>query len=115
MATLSSHTLNGTDGTHAGGITVRLIETASNKLLFSSETDSGGRLRQEIAPEEIDPSAQYDLIFETKAYWQPRGLPREGKQILDSIVIRLSMPEPEGQYHIPLILSPNSYSVWWSA
>ncbi|MBT6099676.1 MAG: hypothetical protein HOH05_15115, partial [Marinovum sp.] len=48
------------------------------------------------------------------AYWKSRELPRHGAQIMDQIVIRFSMPNPDGKYHIPVIISPNSYSVWWS-
>ena len=35
-------------------------------------------------------------------------------QIMDEIIFRFSMPDREGHYHIPIIINPNSYSVWWS-
>lgn len=114
MSLVSSHTLNGVDGTHAGHIPVRLIHVASQKVLFETQMDDGGRLSRRIESANVDANGQYELVFETAAYWQSRPLPRQGAQILDQIVIRFSMPDPEGQYHIPVILSPNSYSVWWS-
>ena len=40
---------------------------------------------------------------------------RRAKQILKEVVIRFAMPDPTGSYHIPLMLAPNSYSVWWSS
>ena len=115
MAIVTSHTLNGTDGTHAGGIAVTLTNCATGEALFTAEMDSGGRLRQEIAPDRIDAGAQYELVFATGPYWAQLGIPREGGQIMDEVVLRFSMPDPEGRYHMPVILSPNSYSVWWSA
>ena len=52
---------------------------------------------------------------------QPFAAPRSSglwhgirAQIMDQIVIRFSMLNPDGKYHIPVIISPNSYSVWWS-
>ena len=114
MAIISSHTLNGTDGTHAGGIAVRLMNP-DGTLLMGGEMDEGGRLTLNVEAELIDPSASYELVFETAAYWEARSIPREGPQILREVVIRFSMPDPDGRYHLPVILSPNSYSVWWSA
>lgn len=113
MATISSHTLNGTDGTHAGGI--RVVLTGPAGVVFDAETDPGGRLSQEIEADRIDPQAAYDLTFHTGPYWQARAIPRDGPQIMDQIVLRFQMPDPGARYHMPVILSPNGYSCWWSA
>jgi len=29
--------------------------------------------------------------------------------------LRFAMPDPEGTYHMPIILNPNSYSTWMSS
>ena len=114
MSLISSHTLNGVDGTHAGHIPVRLIRVASQKILFETQMDAGGRLSQSIDSGAIEQNGTYELVFETTAYWKSRELPRHGAQIMDQIVIRFSMPNPDGKYHIPVIISPNSCSVWLS-
>ena len=47
MATFSSHLLNSTDGTHAGGVKVIIYQINANgdkKKYFESETDNGGRI-----------------------------------------------------------------------
>ncbi len=111
MATLTSHTLNGSDGTHAGGIAVRLHDLKSGKRLLTSAMDAGGRLSETIEPGDIDPSATYELLFDTSAYWAARDMPATVQQI----ALRFSMPDPEGVYHMPVILNPNSYSMWCSA
>jgi len=110
MATLSSHTLNGTDGSHAGAIKVKLIEV-DGQTIFETEMDDGGRLKQEIEPSKINPSSIYELTFETGQYWLERGF----EQIMDQVVLRFRMPDPEGTYHMPIIINPNSYSTWWSS
>ena len=114
MAIISSHTLNGTDGTHAGGIAVRLARIGGETLV-EAEMDAGGRLLQEIPADRIDPAATYELVFDTGPYWAARDMPRTGPQIIDQVVFRLSMPDPGARYHIPVILSPNGYSCWWSS
>ena len=56
MALITSHTLNGVDGSHAGGIRVQLIATTAGAApLFDTEMDAGGRLSQTVSPDLIDP------------------------------------------------------------
>lgn len=112
MATLSSHTLSGVDGSHAGGIAVRLVNLVTGRTVFDTKMDDRGRLIQEVAVP--DPTARYELVFQTGAYWQGRVSGTHGARIVDEIVVRFTMPDPEGQYHIPLILSPHGYSLWSS-
>jgi len=112
MATVSSHTLNGVDGSHAGGIAVRLVNLNTAEIVFDAHTDESGRLSQRV--DEPNPTARYEIIFQTGAYWQGRVSGTRGTRIIDEIVVRFSMPEPDGTYHIPLILSPHGYSLWSS-
>ena len=114
MAVVSSHTLNGVDGTHAGGIAVSLRNLNTGEILFDNAMDDSGRLVQDIAEDLIDPVTKYELVFATGAYWQARNIARSGVQIMDEVVVRFAMPNAAARYHIPVILSPNSYSIWWS-
>jgi 5-hydroxyisourate hydrolase len=34
---------------------------------------------------------------------------------MTEIVLRFAMPDPASRYHMPVILSPHGYSVWWSS
>lgn len=111
MAILSSHTLNGTDGTHAGDIAVTLTNLTSGTVVLSTAMDDGGRLSQDIPAERIDPAATYELVFATADYWSAKNIPATVTQI----ALRFSMRDPKGAYHMPVILNPNSYSMWMSA
>lgn len=111
MAILSSHTLNGTDGTHAGEIAVTLTNLTSGAVVLSAAMDAGGRLSQVIPAEQIDPNATYELVFDTANYWAARKIPATVTQI----ALRFTMSDPEAAYHMPIILNPNSYSMWMSA
>ena len=114
MATVSSHTLNGTDGSHAGDIAVRLVNRNTNEILFETAMDSGGRLSQDIDPASVDTTASYELVFHTGSYWASQPHPGPSVRAIEEVVVRFSMPDPDARYHMPVILSPNSYSVWWS-
>ena len=51
-----------------------------------------------------------EISFDTRAYWSNRGY----DQIMEQIVLRFKIPNPESSYHMPIIINPNSYSTWWS-
>ena len=115
MAQITSHTLNGTDGTHADGIAVHLIiSNAEQTLLSETHTDEKGRLYIAIEPAKINSEFFYDLIFKTGPYWASRDGFFQSQKVNEEIVIRFKMPNPEGNYHMPIILNPNSYSIWTS-
>jgi 5-hydroxyisourate hydrolase len=85
----------------------------TRKSIFGEKMDEGGRLSKEIS--EPDDTAVYELVFKTGDYFKALAIDRNGPQISNEVVIRFEMKDPDGKYHIPLMLSPNSYSVWWSA
>lgn len=118
MAIVTSHTLNSVDGTHAGGIAVtlaRIDADGTRTTVFETTTDDGGRLSQDIASEAVRPGAAFEMIFQTGTYFEQMNLPSSGLKTVRDIVIRFEMPDPEARYHIPIMLAPNSYSVWWSS
>lgn len=115
MAVLSSHLLNGVDGTHAGNVAISLVKIASNgkrSLVFKKESDEGGRFQEEVG---VTGDAEYEMVIASGAYFADREIPRHGMKILHEIVVRFSMPVATGRYHIPVIMSPNSYSCWLSS
>ena len=114
MAVISSHTLNGIDGTHAGGISVELKNINTNEYLFKTSMDSGGRLNEIVPPDLIDEKAVYELVFGVGKYWEKTHIVSDINKILIEIVIRFKIIDKHKKYHIPVILSPNSYSTWWS-
>ena len=117
MAVLSSHTLNSVDGTHADGIAIALyrIEADGGRTeVLASSTDDGGRFSGELELSAADLVCEFEMVLETGVYFEARGQAGEGGQICKTAVVRFSMPDPDRRYHIPMMLAPNSYSVWWS-
>ena len=112
MATITSHTLNSVDGTHAGGIAVTLTNRDTGTTLFSTQMDDVGRLQEQVSPAELNPDHRYELTFFPTRYWANQGL--EAAHCIDEIVLRFKMPNPDARYHMPIILSPNGYSTWAS-
>ena len=56
-----------------------------------------------------------ELVFHTAGYFTVGGLPDDPGQIMDTVLVRISLPDPDARYHVPVVLSPHSYTVWWSS
>ena len=110
MAKITSHTLDGLSGNHAAGIVVFLIDTKTGVKVLRAKMDEGGRLSMEIQSEDINPNTLYELVFETGAYWEAIGI----RARVSEIVLRFQMEDPNGSYHMPIIINPHSYSTWIS-
>jgi 5-hydroxyisourate hydrolase len=118
MATVTTHLLNSVLGTHAGGVAIALLRigpSGARTVVFERATDAGGRLAETVKIASEDTEAQYELVFHTGSYFAAQSLPQPAKQIVNEIVVRFSMPDPNASYHIPLMIAPNSHSVWWSS
>ena len=110
MATLSSHLLNSVDGTHANGVKVIInqINLSGEKIVFfETETDIGGRILKDFNLSENDCKCDYEMICKTSEYFSE-------KKIVSEIIIKFRMEDPKKKYHLPIIISPNGYSIWWS-
>ena len=112
MISLSTHTLDSSTGTHARGVTVKLFAQINDKLieLWSNLTDQGGRLKVEF---DLDPGYQncdLQLSFYTADYFlqTPKGVQTK------SVCLNIRLPDPDGNYHLPIIISPHGASLWWS-
>ena len=110
MATLSSHLLNSVDGTHANGVKVIInqINSSGEKIIFfETETDNGGRILKDFNLSEKDCECDYEMVCKTSDYFFE-------KNIVSEIIIKFKMEDPKKKYHLPIIISPNGYSIWWS-
>ena len=110
MATLSSHLLNSVDGTHANGVKVIInqIKSSGEKIIFfETETDNGGRILKDFNLSENDCKCDYEMVCKTSDYFSE-------KKIVSEIIIKFRMEDPKKKYHLPIIISPNGYSIWWS-
>ena len=110
MATLSSHLLNSVNGTHASVVDIIIYQIKSNgerKVFFETKTDGGGSVLKEFDLNDEDCKSDYEMICKTGDYFSE-------KKIVSEITVKFKMPDPNKKYHIPIIVSPNSYSIWWS-
>ncbi len=110
---LTTHVLDTALGRPAEGLKIDLyrIEGETRTHLKTVFTNDDGRTDEQILPEAEFALGVYELVFHCGAYLDATGTPPEDPRFLDIIPIRFGMSEAL-HYHVPLLLSPFSYSTY---
>jgi len=122
MATLSSHVLDSVSGSHAAGIRIECAQLGNSRdrvAIFDVVANEEGRIAEPIDCKDGD---QLEVLFYGKDYFSAHSLLASSDsaisgplQIMEVVVVRITIPDATARYHIPIVLSPHSYSVWWSS
>ena len=117
MATISSHVLDGVNGCSAAGVRVtctRIDASGKRSPVFDTTTDDEGRISETVSVAPGD-GGLYELAFATADYFAGKSAGGHEPNIVSTLLVRITMPDSERRYHIPMIVSPHSQSMWWSA
>ena len=112
MGRLTTHILDTTRGTPAAGVSIRLFGLGDGRSLLASATSNGdGRTELPLLAEEAMKTGSYELEFDIGAYFAALAVSVDDPPFLDTVVIRFSI-RAEDNYHVPLLVSPWSYSTY---
>ena len=115
MGRLSTHVLDTMHGQPAAGMTITLLRDTGGafvlikalKLNDDGRSDGGPLLNaSEMAV------GRYRIVFEVAAYFESCGVSLPDPVFLDSIPIDFGIADAQGDYHVPLLVSPWSYSTY---
>jgi 2-oxo-4-hydroxy-4-carboxy-5-ureidoimidazoline decarboxylase len=112
---LSTHVLDTLRGGPAAGVAVELYEIASAgnaRLIMRTITNADGRTDRPLIAEQPIPIAEYELRFGVGDYFARQGTPVADPPFLGIVPIRFAVAEPETHYHVPLLVTPWSYSTY---
>jgi len=112
---LSTHVLDTHSGRPAEGIAVELVELSelgTARVVTRAITNADGRTDQPLIGGRPVPIGCYQLTFSVGKYFAERGVPSSDPPFLDQIPLRFSVSEPEGHLHVPLLVTPWSYSTY---
>jgi 5-hydroxyisourate hydrolase len=110
---LTTHVLDTARGCPAEGLKIELfkIDGDNRTHLKTLVTNDDGRTDEQILPADKFETGTYELVFHAGAYLDATGTPPEEPRFLDVIPLRFGMSEAS-HYHVPLLLSPFSYSTY---
>jgi 2-oxo-4-hydroxy-4-carboxy-5-ureidoimidazoline decarboxylase len=104
---LSTHVLDADKGRPASGVRIALHEIggSARALLKEAVTNADGRTGAPLIAGEPLRIGTYELTFHMGDYFCGAGF-------LDIVPIRFSIAEPEGHTHVPLLVTPWSYTTY---
>ena len=114
MGRLSTHVLDTVNGKPASGVGIELfaIEGDRRRSVVRTITNADGRTDAPLMIGEAFRTGSYEIVFEVGSYFKGLGAAMADPPFLDVVPIRFSIAEPDGHYHVPLLVSPWSYSTY---
>ena len=113
MTKLTTHVLDVYSGKPGMGIKVDLYHIQNNKRekLKSVTLNNDGRVDKPLIEGADFKEGQYELVFFVGDYFKKiTSLPKT--PFLNEVVIRFGISNPKEHYHVPLLVSPWSYSTY---
>jgi 5-hydroxyisourate hydrolase len=113
MGKLTTHVLNVAAGTPAAGMRVELhCLSAPPAPRRAWNTNADGRCAAPLLEGAAFESGRYSLTFHVGAYFRSLGVAMPEPPFFDEVVITFGIADPRQNYHVPLLVSPWSYSTY---
>jgi 5-hydroxyisourate hydrolase len=111
---LSTHVLDTASGRPAPGVRIDLarLEGGQRVELKTVFTNADGRTDQPLLDRSEIDIGRYELTFHVADYFRGAGVALSTPAFLDTIPIRFAIFDPQAGYHVPLLVSPWSYSTY---
>ena len=115
MGKLTTHVLDTANGCPAAGMRVSLQRldaqgqgTTLKTIVLNHDGRGDGPLLQggEVV------IGRYRLLFEVAPYFRARGTPLADPPFIDTVPLDFGIADADGRYHVPLLVSPWSYSTY---
>ena len=115
MGHLSTHVLDTMHGCPASSMKVTLqridgaqVETLRQLVLNQDGRTDGGPLLDAGGMA----TGRYRLLFEVGAYFRARGVALPEPAFIDTVPVDFGIADADASYHVPLLVSPWTYSTY---
>ena len=114
MGHLSTHVLDTAHGCPAAGmhITLQRLDAGGAITLKSLALNRDGRADGPLLGAAEMAVGRYRLLFEVAPYFRARGVAMSDPPFIDVVQLDFGIADPNGHYHVPLLVSPWSYSTY---
>jgi len=114
MGKISTHVLDTTQGKPGAGVQVALyrVDASARILVKEDTTNADGRCSVPLLEGDALVAGQYELVFSAGAYFAAQGVALPDPPFLDRIIIAFGVADASQNYHVPLVLTPWSYSTY---
>ena len=120
MGRLTTHVLDTATGRPAQGLAVALFAWDGRagdgggvrRLLKQVLTNADGRIDGPLLEGAAFIAGTYELEFAVGDYFRTIGVTLTEPAFLDVVPLRFGVADPNAHYHVPLLVSPYSYSTY---
>jgi hydroxyisourate hydrolase len=115
LAGLTTHVLDVARGSPADRVKVELYEFkpgGERALVADVLTNADGRTDAPLIGAQDARIGRFELVFHAGDYFRRRGVETPDPPFLDLIPLRFAIADPTAHYHVPLLVSPWSYSTY---
>ncbi|AEA61055.1 MULTISPECIES: hydroxyisourate hydrolase [Burkholderia] len=114
MGKLTTHVLDTAHGRPGADIRIELhaIDGDTRRALLTATTNSDGRCDRPLLEGEALLAGEYELVFHAGDYFAALGVELPAPRFVDRVVLRFGVADPDAHYHVPLLVSPWSYSTY---
>ena len=114
MGHLSTHVLDTANGCPAAGmhITLQRVDASGPVTLKRLALDDDGRAGGPLLDAQAMAVGRYRLLFEVAPYFRARGAALADPPFIDTVQLDFGIADAAGHYHVPLLVSPWSYSTY---
>jgi 2-oxo-4-hydroxy-4-carboxy-5-ureidoimidazoline decarboxylase len=112
---LSTHVLDTHAGRPAAGIAVELSEISAagvTRTIARATTNDDGRPEAPLVEGRPLPIGRYELRFTVGDYFARQTVLLGDPPFLETVPVQFAVAEPEGHYHVPLLVTPWSYTTY---
>jgi 5-hydroxyisourate hydrolase len=114
MGKLTTHVLDTHAGIPAGGVRVELhaIVSGATRSIGTYVTADNGRVLSSLLEGDALHRGRYELTFHIGEYFRNRGVQLPDPAFIEEAVVRIGIADASQHYHVPLLITPWSYSVY---
>ena len=114
MGKLTTHVLDTMNGCPAAGMAVSLyrLDGAAPQLLQQLALNDDGRADKPLLADAALQPGRYRLVFGVLPYFRGRGVQLPEPAFLDEVPLDFGIADVTLHYHVPLLVSPWSYSTY---
>ena len=114
MGKITTHVLDVAAGLPAADMLVELhsLDADVPRSLAKVRTNDDGRCAGPLLEGAALRAGHYSLTFHVAEYFRARDVPLPEPPFLDQVVVHFGIPDAAQSYHIPLLVSPWSYSTY---
>lgn len=112
---LTTHVLDLTGGRPAAGLAIELValgDDGSARHLAAATTNVDGRTDAPLLAAADLRTGAYELRFAVGAYFAAQGHQLGAPPFLDVVPVRFGVADADAHHHVPLLVTPWSYSTY---